>query len=198
SRTIDARLTLSGPAEGGAPGTARPDLLIALQGPAASPQRSVDVSALVSWLMLRSLDRETRRMEAVGAGRHDPAAPPPAAGPGDGVTAAVLNQSQWGPTLGRRTRVRPGLSKSPSRLPARSSRLRACRLRSRSVRRPEPVQLGARGRRRARPRRRGRSGTSAPSRLSRKPVRSSIGYLEPTTDGDGCGSAPFVAGSERR
>src|SRR5262249_44262446 len=82
SRAVDARLMLSGPAEGGAPGTARPDLLIALQGPAASPRRSVDVSALVSWLMLRSLDRETRRMEAVEAGRHDPAAPAPARGRG--------------------------------------------------------------------------------------------------------------------
>jgi AsmA family/AsmA-like C-terminal region len=80
-RTIDARLILSGPAEGGAPGTARPELFMALQGPAASPQRSVDVSALVSWLMLRSLDRETRRMEAVEAGRHDPAAPAPPEGP---------------------------------------------------------------------------------------------------------------------
>ena len=83
SRAVDARLMLSGPAEGGAPGTARPDLLIALQGPAASPRRSVDVSALVSWLMLRSLDRETRRMEAVEAGRHDPAVPAPAEGRGN-------------------------------------------------------------------------------------------------------------------
>jgi large subunit ribosomal protein L24 len=77
SRMVNARLTLSGPAEGGAPGTARPDLFIALQGPAASPQRTIDVSALVNWLMLRSLDRETRRMEAVESGKHDPAAPEP-------------------------------------------------------------------------------------------------------------------------
>ncbi len=81
SRALDARLTLSGPADGGAPGSARPDLFVALQGPAAAPQRSVDVSAFVDWLMLRSLDRETRRMEAVEADKHDPAAGP-AEGPG--------------------------------------------------------------------------------------------------------------------
>ena len=73
-RALNARLTLSGPADGGAPGTARPDLFVALQGPANSPQRTIDVSALVNWLMLRSLDRETRRMEAVEAGKHDPPA----------------------------------------------------------------------------------------------------------------------------
>jgi uncharacterized protein involved in outer membrane biogenesis len=77
SRAMDARLTLSGPAEGGAPGTARPDLFITLQGPAHAPQRTVDVSALVNWLMLRSLDRETRRMEAVEAAKPDPAAAAP-------------------------------------------------------------------------------------------------------------------------
>jgi uncharacterized protein involved in outer membrane biogenesis len=71
---LDARLTLSGSPDGGAPGTARPDLFVALRGPAASPQRSVDVSALVNWLMLRSLDRETRRMEAIEPGRSDPSA----------------------------------------------------------------------------------------------------------------------------
>jgi large subunit ribosomal protein L24 len=64
-QTIDARLTLSGPGEGGAPGSARPDLFLRLQGRAAAPERTVDVSALVNWLMLRSLDRETRRMEAI-------------------------------------------------------------------------------------------------------------------------------------
>jgi uncharacterized protein involved in outer membrane biogenesis len=75
-RALDARLTLSGPADGGAPGTARPDLFVALEGPAAAPQRSIDVSAFVDWLMLRSLDRETRRMEAVEADKHDPATAP--------------------------------------------------------------------------------------------------------------------------
>ena len=74
SRALDAGLTLSGPAEGGAPGSARPDLFINLQGPVQSPQRTIEVSALVNWLMLRALDRETRRMEAIEAAKHDPAA----------------------------------------------------------------------------------------------------------------------------
>jgi uncharacterized protein involved in outer membrane biogenesis len=70
-RDLDAGLVLAGPASGGAPGTARPELLVVLQGSVAAPQRTVDVSGLVSWLMLRSLDRETRRMEAVEAGKPD-------------------------------------------------------------------------------------------------------------------------------
>jgi large subunit ribosomal protein L24 len=76
SRALDARLTISGPAQGGAPGTARPEVFVALQGPANAPRRTIDVSALVNWLMLRSLDRETRRMEAIEAGKHDPPASP--------------------------------------------------------------------------------------------------------------------------
>src|SRR5207248_1630974 len=76
TRALDAHLTLSGPPDGGAPGTSRPDVFIALQGPAATPERTLDVSALVNWLMLRSLDRETRRMEAVQSEKQDPAAAP--------------------------------------------------------------------------------------------------------------------------
>src|SRR5262249_22221687 len=129
SRTIDARLTLSGPAEGGAPGTARPDLLIALQGPAASPQRSVDVSALVSWLMLRSLDRETRRMEAVEAGRHDPATPAPAAGPGN---ASRIEPEPMGANPGPQNEGPPGPLEKPE--PAAGSLEQAPSL-------PPPVEI---------------------------------------------------------
>src|SRR5205823_2604701 len=45
SRALDARLALSGPADGGAPGTARPDPFVALQGPANAPRPTVGVSA---------------------------------------------------------------------------------------------------------------------------------------------------------
>ncbi len=108
SRALDARLTLSGPADGGAPGTARPDLFVALQGPAAAPQRNVDVSAFVDWLMLRSLDRETRRMEAVEADKHDPAAAP-AEGPSVPGRTEPEPAGQAGPSQGA----------SPSRLPGK-------------------------------------------------------------------------------
>jgi large subunit ribosomal protein L24 len=112
SRALDARLTLSGSAEGGAPGTARPDLFVTLQGPATAPQRSIDVSALVDWLMLRSLDRETRRMEAVEADKHDPAA---AAADGPSITGRTEPEppAQAGPSQGASPSPLPGKPRRP-------------------------------------------------------------------------------------
>ena len=111
SRALDARLALSGPADGGAPGTARPDLFVALQGPANAPRRTVDVSALVNWLMLRSLDRETRRMEAVESGKHDPAAPPT-------QQPSITDRSASTPEPG----ASPLQGAAPPRLPGKPSR----------------------------------------------------------------------------
>src|SRR5207248_3759067 len=105
-QTIDARLTLSGPGEGGAPGSARPDLFLRLQGRAATPERTVDVSALVNWLMLRSLDRETRRMEAIEREKQGSGAasePPAITGkmePANGAAAARLPKADVPPSAG--------------------------------------------------------------------------------------------------
>jgi large subunit ribosomal protein L24 len=61
---LDARLTLSGPAEGqGA--AVRPDILVSLRGAPTAPQRNVDVSALVGWLMLRAVERESQRLDTL-------------------------------------------------------------------------------------------------------------------------------------
>jgi uncharacterized protein involved in outer membrane biogenesis len=59
--TIDARLTLFGAAEA----SQRPQASILLKGPIATPRRTVDVSALTSWLTLQSVDREAKRLDAV-------------------------------------------------------------------------------------------------------------------------------------
>ncbi len=64
---LDARVALRGPAIAGA--AQRPELAILLRGPVLSPQRSVDVSALTGWLALRSVDQQTRRIEAIEQGR---------------------------------------------------------------------------------------------------------------------------------
>ena len=71
---LDARVALRGPATAGV--AQRPELAILLRGPALSPQSSVDVSALTGWLALRSVDQQTRRIEAIEQGR-----------PGDGRVA---------------------------------------------------------------------------------------------------------------
>ena len=76
---LDARFALRGPATVGA--AQRPELAIQLRGSALSPQKSLDVSALTGWLALRSVDQQTRRIEAIEQGRpaetalQNPAAP---------------------------------------------------------------------------------------------------------------------------
>jgi len=60
--SINARLALSG-SSGAA--SARPDIFVTLKGPLAAPSRSVDVSALIGWLTLRSIENQTTRLRAI-------------------------------------------------------------------------------------------------------------------------------------
>lgn len=79
--TLDVRLTLTGPILSDGSMTTRPDILVTLKGPVSAPKRTVDVSALSGWLMLRSVDRQAKRLDAIEAERRDAAArePEPAA-----------------------------------------------------------------------------------------------------------------------
>jgi large subunit ribosomal protein L24 len=61
--TLDARVTLSGPASGDVQGL-RAELAVLYKGPVSAPRRTVDVSALTSWLTLRSVERASKRLEA--------------------------------------------------------------------------------------------------------------------------------------
>jgi hypothetical protein len=74
---LDARLILTGTEQAAG---ARPDIFVALRGPLAAPERSVDISALTSWLMLRSVERQSKKLEAIEPGPASPP-PPPAAPP---------------------------------------------------------------------------------------------------------------------
>ena len=60
--SIDARLVLSG--LGQAAGS-RPDIFMALRGPAAAPSRSIDVSALTGWLTLRAIDNQSKQLRDI-------------------------------------------------------------------------------------------------------------------------------------
>lgn len=94
--TLDARLTLTGPTVSDGGTATRPDIAVSLRGPVAAPKRTLDVATLSGWLMLRSVERQARRIEAIEAERRtepEPprqdqpvAAPPPAAPP---VSAAL-------------------------------------------------------------------------------------------------------------
>jgi hypothetical protein len=57
---------------------AKPELSVTLKGPLAAPERTVDVSALLGWLTLRSTELQTRRLQSLetnGNGRQDMAGP---------------------------------------------------------------------------------------------------------------------------
>lgn len=67
----DIRATLTSTSAGTA--TNRPELQIFAVGPSRTLHRTVDVSSLSSWLAVRAIDRETRRLDSIERGE---AAPP--------------------------------------------------------------------------------------------------------------------------
>lgn len=69
--TLDARLTLTGPSFGDGTTTTRPDILVLVKGPIAAPKRTIDVSAFSGWLMLRTVERQSKRLEAIEAERRE-------------------------------------------------------------------------------------------------------------------------------
>jgi large subunit ribosomal protein L24 len=77
---LDARATLSGSMIASV-AAGRPDIVIALKGPLAEPDVSLDVSALAGWLALRSADQQAKRLRELEGQRDKPgnAAPPKAA-----------------------------------------------------------------------------------------------------------------------
>jgi large subunit ribosomal protein L24 len=62
---LDARLTLAGLAGIGDIAQAPPKIVIALKGPVANPQRTIDVAALSSWLALRSVEQQSKKLEVL-------------------------------------------------------------------------------------------------------------------------------------
>jgi AsmA-like C-terminal region len=61
---LDARFDLTGAPRQNGPSGQRPALSVALKGPLEAPRRSEDVTALVNWLTLRSVEQEAKRVEA--------------------------------------------------------------------------------------------------------------------------------------
>jgi AsmA-like C-terminal region len=69
----DIRATLASTTAGSA--TSRPEIQIFAAGSPDRLDRTVDVAALSSWLAVRAIDRETRRLEAIERGETPPALP---------------------------------------------------------------------------------------------------------------------------
>jgi hypothetical protein len=79
---MDVRAALSATASDAA-GIGRPEILVLLFGSPDKPDRSIDVAALSSWLGLRAIDRETKRLDAIERNNPllNPAKPPEPAPP---------------------------------------------------------------------------------------------------------------------
>jgi hypothetical protein len=117
----DVRVTLSSNATGAT--AIRPEVLLFATGTPDRLDRTVDVAALSSWLAVRTIERETRRLDALEKGGPPatlPAAISPAApDPGD-VTSQTPSSElppSDSPTAGRDPRRVP-LKPMPSRPPA--------------------------------------------------------------------------------
>lgn len=65
--------------------TGRPEIQLLAVGTPDSLNRSVDVAPLSSWLAVRAIDHETKRLDAIERGEPPPAAPPPIVLPAEGL-----------------------------------------------------------------------------------------------------------------
>jgi len=79
----DIRASLASTAAGSA--TSRPEIQLFAVGSPDALDRTVDVAALSSWLAVRAIDRETRRLDSIERGDPQPAAAQPSAGATDAV-----------------------------------------------------------------------------------------------------------------
>jgi large subunit ribosomal protein L24 len=81
----DIRVNLASTTAG--PATGRPEIQLFAAGSPDALDRTVDVAALSSWLAVRAIDRETRRLESIERGDPPPSlpasVPPPANAPPD-------------------------------------------------------------------------------------------------------------------
>jgi len=109
--TIDARFTVFGAAEG----AARPEASILLKGPLGAPRRTVDVSALVSWLTMQSVDREAKRLDA--AERAAKQVDGEAALPGVGQAGAAPGGAPAGTSVGANLTAPPAAPQLAPTLP---------------------------------------------------------------------------------
>ncbi len=106
---LDARLTLSG-AVVAAAGT-RPEIVVALKGPIDSPKRTTDVAALSSWLALRAVDDQSKKLDLLEGRVSPPTAP---AVPIVPVTAPAAEPAQPKASEPEVPRPRPTLRTSPA------------------------------------------------------------------------------------
>ena len=85
---LDARLTLFAAAGAAAAAETRPEIGIVLRGPVDTPKRTTEVAALASWLALRAVEQQSKKLDVL-EGRAPPVQPAATAPSGDPTAAKV-------------------------------------------------------------------------------------------------------------
>lgn len=111
---IDLRLAMAGSAAGM---SLQPEIVVMLKGPAGATERMLDVSSLTGWLALRSVDRQTKKIEAIEQGR--PAEIAPAAAPPESAApeTAPKPQREAAPRVAPPPAIVPRRPPQPTALP---------------------------------------------------------------------------------
>jgi uncharacterized protein involved in outer membrane biogenesis len=119
TQAVDANLKLTQPPPANALTQLPPELTVAVRGPLAAPERTLELSALMGWLTLRVTEQQTRRLESIEANRRNedvgsavrPASPAIRFIPA-GVALETTNRIDAAPMFGSRTfdRIKPEAS----------------------------------------------------------------------------------------
>jgi large subunit ribosomal protein L24 len=111
----DIRVTLTSTVAGQA--ASRPEIQLFAVGSPDALNRTVDVASLSSWLAVRAIDRETRRLDSIERGEPPPAAPAPDAELSDQPTSDLTRRPPLKPKVGAprppAAAAPPGSSASP-------------------------------------------------------------------------------------
>jgi hypothetical protein len=86
--SVDGRLTLLGAGGAGAPANTRPEVVVALKGPVDTAKRGLDVTTLASWLALRAVEQQSKKLDVL-EGRESPVAAAPSAPPSSPPAAST-------------------------------------------------------------------------------------------------------------
>ncbi|HKA80032.1 MAG TPA: AsmA family protein [Xanthobacteraceae bacterium] len=118
---LDGRLTLLGAAGTGALASTRPEIAISLKGPSDAPRRSIDVAALTSWLALRAVEQQSKKLDLL-EGREQPPAAPAALPAGEAAIAPAQSAPVPGaPTPSAPVQDAPVQNAPPQSAPAAES-----------------------------------------------------------------------------
>jgi large subunit ribosomal protein L24 len=124
------------------PATGRPEIQLFAAGTPDAMTRSVDVAALSSWLAVRAIDHETRRLDAIERGEPPPPAPAPVSIPADASLQVLpLPSEPLTPVPLPPRRAPPQKAKTPPRPPAANALAPPATSQQQAAPLPPPIEV---------------------------------------------------------